>query len=188
MPMKKYILDTSVFVNPASRKAFGKSPDEAVKGFIKLAKKRTDIAFYMPPLIFNELKTFIKKKNAEELELVVKKRSPNLYGIYLPAAVMYEFIDDIRIRMDKGLRLAEQFAQDNRPDNAVKLKQLREKYRGALRAGILDSKEDFELLMLAKELDATVVSSDEGVLNFADDVGCERLNAARLYRAIKNKS
>lgn len=186
--MKKYILDTSVFVNPASRKAFGNSPDEAVKSFIKMAKKRTDIAFYMPPLIFNELKTFIKKKNAEELELVIKKRSPNLYGIYLPAAVMDEFVDDIRIRMDKGLRVAEQFAQDNRPDNATKLKQLREKYRAALRAGLLDSKEDFELLMLAKELDATVVSSDEGVLNFADDVGCERLNAARLYRALRNKS
>ena len=43
MPMRKYVLDTSVFVNPASRKSFGKSPDEAVKAFVKLAKKSKKI-------------------------------------------------------------------------------------------------------------------------------------------------
>lgn len=180
MAERKFVLDTSLFVNPASRKKFGKTPDAAVKGFIKKIKK-TDAEFFIPPLIFKELKNFINKKTADELEVHVKKRAPNLHAIYLPAAVFDDFIDDVRARMSKGLRLAEEFARDNRPDNEIKLRKLREKYRSALRTGILDSREDFELLLLAKELDATVITSDEGAKKFADSIGCERLDAGRFH-------
>jgi len=180
MPVRKFVLDTSLFVNPAARKKFGKTPDSAVKGFIKKAKG-IDADFYIPPMIFRELKTFITSKTADSLELNVKKKSPNLHAIYLPAAVFNDFVEDVRTRMQKGLRLAEEFAKDNRPDNDIKLKKLREKYRSALRAGLLDSREDFELLLLAREIEGTVVTSDEGVMKFADNIGCERINAARFY-------
>lgn len=180
MPNRKFVIDTSLFVNPASRKKFGKTPKAAVKGFVK-KMKGVSAEFFIPPLIFKELKNFIDDKTAHELEVCVKKRSPNTHAIYLPAAVFEDFIEDIRVRMSKGLRLAEEFARDNRPDNEVKLRKLREKYRSALRAGILDSREDFELLLLAKEIEATVISSDEGVKKFADSIGCERLDAGRFY-------
>ncbi|MEM3075483.1 MAG: RNA ligase partner protein [Candidatus Bilamarchaeaceae archaeon] len=185
MPIKKYVLDTSLFVNPNARKKFGKSPDEAVLRFVKLVGKKADTEFYMTPLTFKELQNFIRRNTAEELETVIKKRSSNLYAIYLPAAVLYKFVDNIRNRIDKGLRLAEQFAIDNRPDNEPKLRQLRDKYREALRSGIIDSKEDFEALMLAKELEATIVTADEGAINFANEVGIEWLNAARFYKIVK---
>jgi RNA ligase partner protein len=147
--------------------------------------KSLDIDIFMPPSIFNELKNFVEAKAMDELELVVKKRAPNTYSIYLPAAVFYDFIDDIRTRMNKGMRLAEEFAKDNRPDNDEKLKKLREKYREAMRSGIIDSKEDFELVLLAKELEAALVSSDEGAVKFAHQIGCECIAADRYHSLLK---
>jgi RNA-free ribonuclease P len=184
MPDRRYVIDTSLFVNPHAREHFGKDPSSAVLGFIK-SIDGLDLQVFMPPSIFNELKNFADAGSMEELELAVKKRAPNTYSIYLPAAVFYDFIEDIRGRMNKGMRLAEEFAKDNRPDNDEKLRRLREKYREAMRSGIIDSKEDFELVLLAKELEATLVTSDEGVIKFANQVGCEYLQADKFHSLIK---
>lgn len=181
---KKFVLDTSLFVNPHARGHFGKTPDLAVKGFLKAAKKK-NAEFYMPPSVFKELKNFLKSKTADELELFLKNKAPNIYATYLPAAVLYDFIEDMRNRLNKGLRLAEDYAQDNHPDNAAKLGKLREKYREAVRDGLVDSKEDFELILLSKEIDALLVSSDEGVIKFATNIGCECLNASKLSAMLK---
>ena len=51
------------------------------------------------------------------------------------------------------------------------LSRLRDKYRQALRQGVLDSREDFDLLILARELDAGVVTEDRGIIGWADDFG-----------------
>lgn len=184
MARKRFVIDTSLFVNPHARISFGKSPNLAVRGFIKMIKKR-DLEFFIPPSIFRELRNFISEKEATELEVYVKKRAPNMYALYLPAAVLNDFIEDVRMRLNKGLRLAEEFAQDNRPENSEKLRKLRDKYRDAMRTGLVDSKEDFDLLLLAKELEATLVSSDEGVLKFAEKIGCEWLNASKLHNVLK---
>jgi len=53
-----------------------------------------------------------------------------------------------------------------------------------MRTGIIDSKEDFELVLLAKELEASLVTSDEGVIKFANQVGCEYLPAVRFHAAL----
>jgi RNA ligase partner protein len=183
MAPRKFIIDTSLFVNPHARIAFGKDPKSAAKGFIKKVEK-LDAEFFMPPSVFRELNHFVMDA-AEDLEMVIKKRAPNLYGIYLPAAVFYNFIDDVRGRINKGLRLAEEFAKDNAPDNDAKLVKLRDKYRDAMRSGIVDSKEDFELVLLAKELDATLVSADEGIILLANQVGCEWINATKFGAHMK---
>jgi RNA ligase partner protein len=180
----RYVIDTSLFVNPHARKNFGKTPSAAVRSFVKkLAKLEAEV--YIPPSVFTELRNFVDEETMDELELAIRKRAPNTYSIYLPAAVLYDFIEDIRARINKGMRVAEQFAKDNRPDNDEKLRKLREKYREAMRAGILDSKEDFELVLLSKELEATLVSSDEGVLKFANQIGCEWLPADRFHALMK---
>lgn len=184
MPERKYVVDTSLFVNPQARKEFGANPTAAVRGFIKRIAG-LDVDIYMPPSVFNELRNFAEAKAMGELELVIRKRAPNTYGIYLPAAVLYDFIEDVRNRINKGLRLSEEFAKDNRPDNDEKLRRLRDKYRDAMRSGIIDSKEDFELVLLAKELDATLVSADEGAIKFADQIGCAWLPADKFHAALK---
>ncbi|MEW6721798.1 MAG: RNA ligase partner protein [Candidatus Micrarchaeota archaeon] len=180
MGSRRFVIDTSLFVNPHAREKFGKDPSTAVTGFLSLTEG-LDIDVFIPPSVLNELNNFVDSKSMEELELRVKKRAPNTYSIYLPAAVFYDFIEDIRGRMNKGMRLAEEFAKDNRPDNDDKLRRLREKYRDAMRSGILDSKEDFELVLLAKELDAPLVSCDEGVIKFAHQIGCETIDGARFH-------
>ncbi len=184
MPNRVFVLDTSLFVNPHSRGHFGKTPTAAVKAFLKMISKMR-IELYIPPSVFNEMKNFIEKKTIDELELSVKKKAPNMYAIYLPAAVLYDFIDDIRTRINKGMRLAEEFTRDSHPDVDMKLGKLREKYREAMRSGIIDSKEDVELVLLTKELDATLISSDEGVLKFAEQIGCTYLNAEKFHALLK---
>ena len=66
-----------------------------------------------------------------------------MHAMYLPAAVFYNFVEDVRIRINKGLRLAEEFAKDNRPDNDMKLAKLRDKYRDSMRTGILEQQGGF---------------------------------------------
>jgi RNA ligase partner protein len=186
MARDRFVIDTSLFVNPHAREKFGGNPSSAVLGFIR-ELEGLDMAIYMPPSVFSELKNFVDAETMEELELVIKKRAPNTYSIYLPAAVLYDFIEDVRMRINKGLRLAEEFAKDNRPDNDEKLRRLRDKYRDAMRTGIIDSKEDFELVLLAKELEASLVSSDDGVIKFAAQVGCETLAADKFHALLSRQ-
>jgi len=184
MSSRKFVIDTSLFVNPHARAKLGKDPSSAVRGFVRLMSG-IDAEIYMPPSIFKELSNFATKEAMESLELVIKKRAPNTYSIDLPAAVFYDFIEDVRGRINKGLRLAEEFAKDNRPDNDAKLSKLRDKYRDMMRSGIIDSKEDLELVLLAKELEATLISSDEGAIKFADQIGCGWLNAEKFQPLLK---
>jgi hypothetical protein len=184
MPDRKFVIDTSLFVNPHAREHFGKDPTAAVRGFIS-AVDDLNAHFYMPPSVFSELKNFVKPEAMDELELILHKRAPNVHGIFLPAAVFYDFVEDMRGRINKGLRLAEDFAKDNRPDNDEKLRKLREKYREVMRTEIIDSKEDFELVLLARELDATLVSSDEGAIKFANQIGCSWINASKFHQILK---
>jgi hypothetical protein len=51
------------------------------------------------------------------------------------------------------------------------LSDMRDKYRRVLRQGVLDSREDFDLLVLARELDAGVVTEDTGIISWADKFG-----------------
>ncbi len=184
--MRKFVIDTSVFVNHQAAKAFGPNPRKALAAFVKIVSKKKDCEFYMPDSIFRELGNFVGSETSR-LETVVKRRSPNVYAIYLPAAVFYDFVEEVRCRINKGLRIAEEFAKDNKPENAEKVQKLREKYKEALRTGIVDSKEDFELVLLAKELEATLVSADEGVLDFATKIGCEILHASKLKPVVSKK-
>ncbi len=57
---------------------------------------------------------------------------------------------------------------------------LREKYREALRQGIIDSKEDVDVLLLAYELDGVLISGDEGLRKWADKVGIKIMNPKNL--------
>jgi len=52
---------------------------------------------------------------------------------------------------------------------------LRDKYRSALRRGVLDSREDFDLLVLGRELDAGVVTEDRGIIAWTEDFGLRYL-------------
>lgn len=176
-PSRAVVLDTSVFVNPEVRAALGATPTEAMSVFLSLAPKAEGLSFYMPPSIFEELMNFVSRDALPpELLVHLNQRPPSRYEMSVPALFLYELVEEIRDRVNKGLRAAERAvrtAEKEGVDNAVK--DLRRKYRDALREGIIDSKEDVDLILLARELDALLVTADQGAIAWADKLGIQWL-------------
>jgi RNA ligase partner protein len=170
---QRVVLDTSLFVNPDVRKSFGDTPTEALEGFLFLAAQIHILEFYMPPSIFEELLHFIEKdKIPEDLLVVLHQKPPKKHELKCPAFLLYELIEDIRERVNKGLRIAEKAVrsvEEKNPDEIIQ--DLRRKYREALREGIIDSKEDVDLLLLAMELDALLITADQGLIKWSEKLG-----------------
>jgi hypothetical protein len=91
-------------------------------------------------------------------------------------------------RVNRGLRVSEKAVRkaEEKRDETLEdhdhmtqvdrvISELRDEYRDALRQGVLDSREDFDLLILARELDAGVVTEDQGIINWAEDFGLRYL-------------
>jgi RNA ligase partner protein len=189
VPMK-FVLDTSIFVNPDIRGKFGSNPTEAMKTFLSYAEKLFGrVEFYMPPGIYREVIHFVEDEGLRpEIELYIIKKPPNVHNLQIPAFIVYELIDDIRRRIDKGLRVAEKAVRESvvETDNVDRIIQkLRRNYRKALREGIVDSKEDFELILLAMELDATIVSADVGILTWAQKMGIKWIDASTFKEVLE---
>jgi hypothetical protein len=131
----------------------------------------------MPPSIFEELLHFIERdKISEDLLLILHQKPPKKHELKCPAFLLYELIEDIRERVNKGLRIAEKAVRSlekKTPDEIIQ--DLRRKYREALREGIIDSKEDVDLLLLAMELDALLVTADQGLIKWAEKLGIKWL-------------
>jgi RNA ligase partner protein len=179
------VLDTSIFTNPDVRGGFGDSPTAALRAFLDLARRIRAIEFFMPPSIWDELGNFLDRAAVPgDAELLLQRKAPNKFELTVPAFLLYELIDDVRRRVDKGLRLAEDAARAPRPggheEEQERIHGLRRKYREALREGIIDSTEDVELILLAKELGAIVVSADRGVLLWAEKLGLRWIEPASL--------
>jgi len=166
--------DTSIFTNPDIYVQFGDSPSQALTNFLLMvAELEGQVAVYIPTSVFEELKRMLKElKLPPKARSVLKIKSPKKYELYIPAFLMYEFIEDLRNRINKGLRIAEEAVKAStykKPEEVIRF--LRRRYREVLREGIVDSKEDLEIILLALELDAIVLSADRGVLNMADKLG-----------------
>ncbi len=190
MKNEKIILDTSIFVNPEAKYKFGRKPTTAFCNFLKLAEKTKDIEFYMPPSVFDELMNFVNKsKIPTKLLVLIHKKPPKKYELKTPAFFLYELVEDMRERINKGLRIAEKGARDSLGKKKVNdiIKKLRHNYRVALRAGTLDSKEDIDLILLAKELRASLVSIDNGVIKWAHKLGIRCIEAKDLKSILKKR-
>jgi len=189
--MERLILDTSVFTNPDVYAQFGETAQAAIETFVGLAR-RVDARFYMPTSVYEELG---KVKDigalAADFESVVRIRSPRKFSLMIPGGVLYEFIEEVRTRIDRGLRIAEELTKmagqsGETQDMGPLINQLRGRYREALRQGILDSKEDVDVLLLAYELDGVLVSGDEGMRKWADKVGIQIVSPRNLRRILAN--
>lgn len=173
----KVVLDTSLFVNPDVRTSLGTTPTEALETFLYLASQIHILQFFMPPSIFEELLHFIDKdKIPGDLLVILHQKPPKRHELKCPAFLLYELIEDIRERVNKGLRIAEKAvrsAENKKADEIIQ--DLRRKYREALREGIIDSKEDVDLLLLAMELDALLITADQGLIQWAEKLGIQWL-------------
>ena len=183
-----FIIDTSIFTNPDVYITFGRTPTTALKNFLKLIEKLESPNFYMPPSIYQELMDFVDiDKIPKDLQVRIFQKPPMKYEMNVPAFLLYELIEDVRHRIDKGLRVAEQAVREvineNEPDT---INNLRKKYRSALREGIIDSKEDVDLILLARELDGILVTADKGIMTWADKLGIRYVESRNLRGIINS--
>lgn len=176
------ILDTSIFANPDSNHHFGKNPQEAWANFLEIAQKRQNINFLMPPTIYEELMKFMEIEPQPEKSLIIEKRPPASYQENMPALFIYEFIEEMRGRINKGLRIGEKFTRKalKGGEEETMIKSFRDEYRVALREGFLDSKGDFDLILLAKETHGQLATADQGLIKWAAKLGITCLNAEEL--------
>ncbi|AUX09130.1 hypothetical protein AArcSl_1501 [Halalkaliarchaeum desulfuricum] len=198
LPRQRFVLDTSLFITQAIREE-GETVEDAIVRLLDLvatARLELNISCYMPPSIHDELGTMLHEQDVDEeifsrLDTWVVRKSPDRYGVSIPAVIVYNFIDEMSDRVDRGLRVSEEALReveridpadlstdpdgDGREEYMTEadrvLSNMRDKYRRTLRQGVLDSREDFDLLVLARELDAGVVTEDRGIISWADEFG-----------------
>ncbi|WP_158059337.1 RNA ligase partner protein [Halorussus halophilus] len=195
-PLKqRFVLDTSVFITDEIRRG-DEDVEQAVLRLLDLvaeAKLTLNISCYVPPSIYEELTTMLESRGVSEevfskLNTWVIKKNPARFEVMIPAEIVYGFIDEMSDRVNKGLRVSEEAVREAHEleDKTVEgeeymtevdelISDLRDKYRRALRRGVLDSREDFDLLILARELDAGIVTEDTGIVAWAEDFGLRYL-------------
>lgn len=175
--MKNVVIDTSIFTNPNIYKILSLGqPIDAVESFLALAHKSSKNIF-MPRTIYEELCKVIDLEPLKgKFESIITIKSPNRCNISINASLLFEFIEDMRIRINKGLRISEEIIKDKDLPTDKAISRLREKYKEALRQGTLDSKEDMDTILLSLELNAALLSADEGIQRWADKFGVRVVN------------
>lgn len=182
--MKKYVLDTNIFFNMEADIGLGKNSEEVIKNLTQLIKKNTDKEFLMPPSAIDEFLSFFENKNQDFIKdflSVLTIKAPDYNQVSFSANVFYQIIEEVRKRAYRGLNIAEEEVFNagklmlnekrlNKQQFQIKIgeviKKLRERYRKATRFGFLDSVTDLDLIVLAKEVDGFLVSTDEGVIKW----------------------
>jgi RNA ligase partner protein len=202
LPRQRFVLDTSLFITDEIRRE-DESLEAAVLRLLDLvatARLELNISCYMPPSIHDELATMLRDRDVSDevfsrLDTWVVRKSPDRYGVTIPANIVYNFIDEMSDRVNRGLRVSEEALREVQQLDPEKLaagddeymteadrvlSSMRDKYRRALRQGVLDSREDFDLLVLARELDAGVVTEDRGVVSWADEFGLRYVHGGQF--------
>lgn len=196
--MERFILDTNLFFNMEPGLGMGKKTEDVVVALtqsIKKFKETEKAEFFAPPKIIDEFLSFFEDKNQQFIKdflSVITVKSPDMHKVQLPAIITSQLIDDVRNRNRRGQIIAEEEISKasremmgagnlERKDFEIKsgsyIKSFRERFRQATRFGFLDSVADLELIILAKELDGVLVSTDEGVIRWARVCGVKEMSA-----------
>ncbi|MCG2829152.1 RNA ligase partner protein [Methanothermobacter sp. K4] len=209
---QRFVLDTTAFTDNQLRDMLGdgdlnRSVD-VMLDIIARSRIKLNISCHMPPITYKEFTDYMTRYECPEETLVkaetwIVKKTPNRYDTQIPSQIFYEYVHDIRERMNKGLRISETLLWEagiqsiimaSRGVNKIEIegevlgkaiKDLRKKYRSALRKGTLDSAPDLDVLLLAKELGAGVVAADDGIRVWAERLGLRFLNATSFPKMLK---
>ena len=186
---------------------------DAILDLIAEARLKLDISCYIPyPSVYNELRNFLRKNNCPDSTLAkvdtwLVKKTPDRHEVKIPAEIFYSYVSDMRTRLNKGMSVAEEAIWEastnclnakasgqDREQIELNIKKdiigstiakFRERYRAALRYGILDSAPDLDVMLLAKELDAAVVSGDAGIETWSEKLGLRYVQAQQLPMIIE---
>jgi RNA ligase partner protein len=204
-----YVLDTSAITDPRLRKIFNVSTlDGVVREYARLLIRAHIVLgaeFYTTPSTAMELESFLERNGVdrdaiEMLMGIITIRSPDLYTTRIPAIVMSDWIHDMLIRITKGLRVAEEsvrraarrgydhgLSRDKgglEETIAEEIHDLREKYREATRKGVIDTRVDFDLVILTHELKGELVTNDTGIMKLCEQIGVRYIEPPRFINKL----
>jgi len=209
MRRQRFVLDTTAITDASLRAKEGyESLCECAREILDLiaqARIKLDISCYIPyPTVYGELVSFLKRHKCCEdilikLDTWLVKKTPNRYEVKIPAVIFYEYVSTVRQKINKSRKVAEEFIWEssaitiNFAGNKEELEKeignliskFRDKYKAILRQGILDSAPDLDVLLLAKELEAGVVSSDLGIKKWSEKLGLRFVEASKFPRMLK---
>ena len=199
--MENYVFDTNLFFNMEAGFGLGKKTETAVRFFTQTAirlKEKKVAEFFTSPRVANEFLSFFENKK----QLFIKKflsavtiKSPQITNINLSATIFYQLIQETKERNKRALKIGEEQLKQlgealfkkkisTKRDLAEKsgsiIKNYRQRFRNATRTGFIDSLADFDLILLAKELDAYLITSDEGVVRWGRLFGVKEVLAETL--------
>ena len=192
-----YVIDTTAVTDVRLREFFGvNNLNDVVAKLAPIymhARLIASIEIYMSPLALSEMKRFLIANGVDPdnlrrlVEWIVPKPSSK-HEIRLPASIVIVYIDSVKRNIMKGLRVAEEATRrafqrglefcNEKPSQKETsaalgevIRWLRERYREATRRGIVDSIEDIDTILLAHELKAMLITSDEGIRRFVEELG-----------------
>ena len=209
---QRFVLDTTAFTDNVLREDMGngnltKSVD-VMLDLLARSRIKLNISCHMPPVTYKEFSDYMARYECPE-EVMVKaetwivKKTPNRYDTQIPSEIFFEYVQDMRERMNKGMKTSETAIWEAAVESMVMtsrgeeknkvemeiigkaIKDFRKKYRAALRKGTLDSAPDLDVLLLAKELGAGVVAADDGIRVWAERLGLRFLNANSFPKMLK---
>lgn len=196
--MESFVLDTNIFFNMEAGLSLGKTTKEVIKNFsslIKQIKQNKKGEFFMTPGVVKEFLGFFEGEDlekAKEFLSLITIESPDLNKTQFSSEIFKKIIEDIRARSYRGLNIAEEEIKESakrfmnekklsEKDFQIKIgefiRRFRERYRKATREGFLDSVADFEIIVLAKQKEGFLVSTDEGVINWGRIFGVKEMPA-----------
>lgn len=205
--MEKFILDTNVFFNMEAGLGLGKKTEEVIVGLterIVNLKKNKKAEFFMPPRAVDELLSFFEDKEQPFLKDFLSQvtvKSPNSSKTSFSSSVFYKLVEEIRLRSYRGLTIGEEEIVNAarlmsgtgdmpKKDFEIKVgavvKKFRERYRNATRTGFLDSLTDLDLIVLAIEQDAYLVTTDEGVLAWGRMFGVREMPSGVFRKRLED--
>ncbi|MEN6328901.1 MAG: RNA ligase partner protein [Methanobacteriaceae archaeon] len=213
MPAKqRFVLDTTAFTDNQLRDDYGEGEldltVDVLLDLIASSRITLNISCHMPPVTYKEFSDYMARYECPESIMVkaetwIVKKSPNRYDTKIPSEIFYEYVQDMRERMNKGMRISESALWEAAVESMVMMsrgekknqielevlgkaiKDFRKKYRAALRKGTLDSAPDLDVLLLAKELNAGVVAADEGIKVWAERLGLRFLSAKSFPQMLR---
>ncbi|MDP4011311.1 MAG: RNA ligase partner protein [Candidatus Roizmanbacteria bacterium] len=195
--MNTYVIDTNLFFNMEAALGLGSTTKEILENFIEIlpeAQKKQE-TIVVPPAIVQEIESFFDNQDDSLLKTFlgfVTVRSPAIHDTHLSGDLFDQLINDYRLRAFRGMKVTEEeiikaaetfMGKEVLPQKEFQIAvgkiitNLRNRYKNATRTGTIDSRADFELIMLAKETQGTLVSTDEGVISWARKIGVKEMSS-----------
>jgi len=191
---RRLVADTTMFTDVRLREILGAPDlDKAVEIMARMLSRAVNVLgveVYVAPSVEEEMERFmlangVRRETLENLKAWLIVKPPSLHELRIPASVFRRYVEYVRQRLDRGLRIAEEHVRKAyHQEEARVIRGLRERFREGTRKGVVDSIQDVDTVFLAMELRAAIVSSDEGVRWLAQELGIPVLNPVEMLNLL----